>query len=487
MDQAQAPLFEKLVENSKQNLVSFHVPGHKWGRGIDAAAAEYFEQLLKLDATEISGLDDLHHAQGIIQEAQQLAAQCFGAEESFFLVNGSTVGNLAMILSTCQKGDLLIVQRDMHKSVLHGLMLAEARAVFVSPSIDPVSGLSMGVSLSDMKEALQTYPQAKGVCITNPSYYGLGTNITSLAEIVHQSNKVLLVDEAHGAHFGFHGETPPSALSCGADMVVQSTHKMLTAMTMGAMLHVQGQRINREAVRKWLAVLQSSSPSYPIMASLDLARKWICAHSKDSMGDTIYRIRQFIEAVEKDMHFEVLKVKDRVNTCYQDPFKVIIKEKYGLFSGYRLQQELESRGCMIEMADPVHVLIVFSVGTIQEDLDRLYEALNDIFRQNQGRKQEKSPLTANGVHISFYQRISQPIQFSASQVVPSYEETEKVPLANAVNRKAANMLIPYPPGIPILFPGETISEQVIEYLQQLAALGAKFQGSEDIQNILIFT
>ena len=188
------------------------------------------------------------HQQVLLLKAQELAARSFGAEETFFLVGGSTSGNLAMILAICEPGQQIIVQRNAHKSVLNGLALAGAKAIFIMPQTDPVSGLEIVPELSVVEEALVRYPDAKGVFLTNPSYYGLSVDLETYASLIHRYEKLLLVDEAHGAHYGLHPEFPTSALQAGADAVVQSTHKTLSALTMGAMLHVQGKRMDREAL-----------------------------------------------------------------------------------------------------------------------------------------------------------------------------------------------------------------------------------------------
>ncbi|BCG56588.1 hypothetical protein PUR_00130 [Paenibacillus sp. URB8-2] len=242
-----APLYEMLECYKAEGKISFHVPGHKNGQAyrMDQSAG-FLDEVMTADITEISGSDDLHDPGGVILEAQRLAADCFGAEESFFLVGGSTAGNLALILTVCaEPGAVLLVQRNVHKSVIHGLMLAGARAVFLDPLLDESSGLAVAPAEETVRKALAAWPEAAGLLVTMPNYYGMGTDLAPLARACHDSGVPLLVDEAHGAHYGQHPELPAGALSCGADGVVQSTHKMLAAMTMGAMLHVQGPRLDR--------------------------------------------------------------------------------------------------------------------------------------------------------------------------------------------------------------------------------------------------
>ncbi len=294
LDPHRAPLYEAVIAHASKGAVSFHVPGHKSAKGAAGAGSDTLSGVMSIDFTEIAGLDDLHHPQGAIMEAQQLAAQCFGADATFFLVGGSTVGNMAMILSVCEPGELLLVQRNVHKSVIHGLMLAGARAVFLPPRRDTQTVQLVGVEPEAVSKALDLYPEAKGILVSNPNYYGLGMELKQLAELAHRHDKPLLVDEAHGAHYGFHPLLPASAISCGADVVVQSTHKMLSAMTMGAMLHVKGNRVEQGLLRQRLVMLQSSSPSYPIMASLDLSRMQMHTAGRESIQRGLEAVNFFL-------------------------------------------------------------------------------------------------------------------------------------------------------------------------------------------------
>ncbi len=482
MDRTHAPLFEKMVSHYRKKHVSFHVPGHKSGKPLMTEEAEFFSGIMSIDYTEITGLDDLHHPDGVILEAQRLAAECFGAEKTFFLVNGSTVGNLAMILTVCRRNDILIVQRNVHKSVIHGLMLAGARAVFLSPRWDEETGLAAGVRPEDVDRALAAYPEAKGVLLTNPNYYGMGIDISAVARIAHHYGKPLLVDEAHGAHFGFHPDVPPSALSCGADAVVQSTHKMLTAMTMGAMLHVQGERIDRNALSRNLSILQSSSPSYPIMASLDLARRTMHMHGRERLSEGLAAVHAFHQRMKPLSCFRIVR-KAPETSAYEtlDPFKVTVCDATGTLSGFALQRELERFGCMVEMADARHVLLVFSLASEMDDAERLASAFLRISRQFHLQKKENRRFAANRYSIPQYTAISPPVSFDLHSFseTASEEKIRTVRLEEAVHARSAEMIVPYPPGIPVVYQGEVITAETARYLQSLAEAGAKFQGAKD--------
>lgn len=473
------PLLEALLRHSRFQHTGLHVPGHKSGKGL-LPEADIFRELMRIDLTEITGLDDLHHPEGIIREAQQLAAHCFGSDETYFLVNGSTVGNLAAILSLCEPGDVLLVQRNAHKSVIHGLMLAGARAIFLSPRYDSATGLYGGLEAGQVELALRRYPQAKGVFLTNPNYYGMGVDVRKIAQLTHDYDKPLIVDEAHGAHYGFHPALPESAMSGGADLVVQSTHKMLSAMTMGAMLHVQGARIDRERLRNRLAMLQSSSPSYPIMASLDASRCLLQREGRMWLERGLDAVKRFEASLDRMPWIE--RVPNQATTAYEtkDPFKVAIADATGTLTGFGLRDELERRGIMTEMADPRYALLVFSLASDAHDADRLTGALEQIdsdYRLSGGAKHSRSPERKSDRSSERpipQGGFSEPVSFSME-----VSATAAVSLSEAAGRIAGEMVVPYPPGIPILYPGEAITEQIARELQQWVRLGAKLQGAAD--------
>jgi arginine decarboxylase len=482
MDQQRAPLFEKLQSFHTKNTASFHVPGHKFGQDLEPMEELFLGQVMQIDYTEITGLDDLHQPGGVIKDAQLLAAACFKADHTYFLVNGSTAGNLAMILAVCQREDILIVERNVHKSVLHGLMLAGAKAVFLPPCIDEDSGLAAGVSPADIESALTAYPQAKAVLLTNPNYYGIGTALRPIAKLVHSYSIPLLVDEAHGAHYGFHSELPESALACGADGVVQSTHKMLTALTMGAMLHVQGSLLDTDIVQQCLSMLQTSSPSYPIMASLDLSRRLMAVHGTEKIANGLEAVKWFRQEMKEMTSFAIVQ-KPLMDHTSMDPFKIAIFDRTGTLSGYHLKQELEERGCMIEMADPKHAVLFFSLSSTRGDSERLIAAFRRISEQFGLKKKELQRVITNINTIPRLTTISSPTTLNLPHSISNQSTgiaAKTVRIKDSVGCRSAEMVIPYPPGIPLLYPGETITGEIVECLQQYIALGALFQGAKAI-------
>lgn len=481
MNRSYAPLFETLIRLAKQDPVSFHVPGHRYGHTWEhhnSAESEAYSAIMKLDTTELSATDDLHHPEAAIAEAQILAAKRFGAEETFFLVGGSTSGNLALILAVCEPGDLVIVQRNVHKSVINGLRLAGARAVFVMPQTDDKTSLAVTPSLADVKTALDKNPEAKAVFLTNPNYYGMSVNLEPYAALIHAHDKLLLVDEAHGAHYGFHPALPRSAIFSGADAVVQSTHKTLTALTMGAMLHIQGERIPRYEVRQALAIVQSSSPSFPIMASIDISRAMIDRYGTDWFQegiDSAAAFREWIAHRATALRAIQLSDSDNSNAYNQlDPLRVVIWDATGAYSGYELQKLLEEQGCWAEMADPRHVVLVFHIKTSLADVEKLIASClhiemiiastDRVIANTEDRTLLQQP-AASDEPVLFYRRRN--------------ARTVRVSLSEAVDTQSAEMVIPYPPGIPIVYPGEHLTMEIIQYIAYLSLQGAKFQGASD--------
>lgn len=489
-----APLYEALRRYREKKDATFHVPGHKNGQALrgDIRAEDGLLSVMEIDVTEITGTDDLHHPEGVIREAQELAAAQFGAEETFFLVGGSTAGNLALILSVCTApGDVLLVQRNVHKSVIHGLMLAGAHAVFLAPRQDAGSGLTTIPSEAAVREALRRYPGAKGLLLTHPSYYGMGAPLQPLAELCHAYGVPLLVDEAHGAHFGQHPALPESALAAGADGVVQSTHKMLTALTMGAMLHVQGGLLDRALLRQRLAMLQSSSPSYPIMASLDLSRSLLGTHGPAFFEGGLAAAAHLRRSLAKLPRFGVVAPPGASGGAaaytIQDPLKLVIYDVSAALTGYELQERLEAQECVPEMSDDRYVVLALGPGTTMEDAERLLQALEQIAETggagvaassstSTGRDNQLSTwnITTDEVVLS---EVSEPVPFGLTPLLPA--EIEVVSTRDCLGRQAAEMIVPYPPGIPLLYPGEWITEGIRQRLLQLRDSGAKCQGAAD--------
>ncbi|HWO94925.1 MAG TPA: aminotransferase class I/II-fold pyridoxal phosphate-dependent enzyme [Bacillus sp. (in: firmicutes)] len=475
MNQSKTPLFTKLQEHHLRQTISFHVPGHKNGKVFPEMSNTLFSSILNIDVTELRGLDDLHDPEDIIAESQYLAANLYGVDKTYFLVNGSTVGNLASILSTVSSNDIVIVQRDCHKSVLNALKMANARPIFIAPDYDEKSNVCTGANQEDVIKAIEQYPSAKAVILTNPNYYGIARDLKGVIECAHRHQIIVIVDEAHGAHFILGDPFPPSAVQAGADLVIQSAHKTLPAMTMGSYLHVQGTLINMERLEFYLRALQSSSPSYPLMASLDLARFYL-AQLKSEKKQIRSLVRSLTQFEERLNEMEGIKVVFPLDPYIKkDPLKVMIQPVHPFVkTGYGLQRQLESQQIYSELADLFHVLLVLPLSEqfpFEQSLQKMKTALE------KATNNETSP-DMNQIR---------PFHFQNTVLAISYEEMDllkrrTLPFKEAIGRVAALPIIPYPPGIPILLEGELIESRHISYISRLQELGAKIQGGQGLRN-----
>lgn len=465
-DPARMPIWEALQQHIQKKPTALHVPGHKMGRGMESSFASWLGPALSMDLTELSGLDDLHNPQAAIAEAQALAARAFGAEETYFLVQGSTVGNHAMILSVCGPGDTLLMPRNSHKSVYHAIELGGIHPIYVWPRWDSQAQVYADVEPDSIRQALQQNPRVRAVLITSPTYQGVVSRMAEIAAIVHEADAVLLVDEAHGAHFAFHDALPSTALEAGADGVVQSTHKMLGSLTGTAMLHVQGQRMNRQRLRHWLSVLQTSSPSYLFLASLDVARQQMVTQGKGRLEHALGALRVGMKSLEAEGIYRV------ESWPVQDPFKWWVNVEATGLSGYEIDRLLqEQHGIFIEMAGPSHVLAVFSFADGLRMIQRFIQALREI-------------ASLHAAELGHQVRGSTVITAMQGEPVMSvrealYRDAEAVELGQAAGCVAAEYVIPYPPGSPWLVPGERWTAHLIDQVQHLKQAGARFQGIAD--------
>ncbi|MCY9187147.1 aminotransferase class I/II-fold pyridoxal phosphate-dependent enzyme [Bacillus halotolerans] len=462
------PLYHALIQHARRNSHSFHVPGHHNGDVFFDEAKTTYNPLLTIDLTELSGLDDLHHPSGVIKEAQDLVSQLYGSAESFFLVNGTTVGNLAMILSVCDPGDTILIQRNCHKSVFHAVDLAGAEPVYLAPDIDEIMHVATHVSLDTIKEALKAYPNAKGLVLTNPTYYGHSADLTEIISEAHQYGIPVLVDEAHGAHFVLGEPFPASALQMGADIVVQSAHKTLPAMTMGSYLHLNSNKIERNRVADYLNRLQSSSPSYPIMASLDLARAYV-QHmiEEQKLSDVLQHIQLIKQTFDSLAYAEAVEpANQRITT---DPLKLTIRSKCG-HSGFTLQKIFECVNIFTELADENQVLLVLPLGGKQRiDSETIKKIDHEI---------EKTPSDQMNVSAEWE---AQPITVMPyPKKVLNTLQKEYVGFDKAAGRLNAEDVIPYPPGIPMIMAGERITRESVQKLSRLISMKTHVQGNMKI-------
>ncbi|GEK59764.1 hypothetical protein CHL76_13745 [Marinococcus halophilus] len=462
--QQDQPIVRMVQQHIKGQPASFHVPGHKNGAVFPVSLREW-ERILPYDLTEITGLDDLHEPEEGIAEAEGLAAEVFGAEKTWFLINGSTTGNLAMVLAAFSPGEQVLVQRDAHKSVMNALKLAGVRAVFARPEIDERTQMPIGISREILVEAWDRYPELKGLIITSPSYEGWSSDIASLAEFVHQKEGVLLVDEAHGAHFAASPLFPKGALAQGADVVVQSAHKMLPALTMSAYLHVSGARVSRERLSHYLRVLQSSSPSYLLLASLDAARHYV--HTIQHQGWNAEQLSFQKQQLEAAIGRRLIQPPDAVAA---DPLKWVIPVPPG-YTGWEVQQALEQEHIYSELAGSSYVL--WTLPLTNADINFPWQAVKRVWEGLERRPEHRNQASSM---LALFPRFSEGVREEKRG------EEEWVRLENAEGRIAAAPLIPYPPGIPLWLEGESLKAERIRYVRNRLEGGGRLQGGRKEEN-----
>ena len=472
-----APLFDAMKEYIKKDMSAYHTPGHKQGKGIDPELLELMgENVFKMDLCELPEVDNLHDAVGVIKEAQELAASAYSADRTFFLVNGSTTGNNVMIMTVCDPGDKVIIPRNIHKSVLGGIILSGAIPVYVPAIWDDELGIAHGIDVELLEKALIENPDVKGVVLVNPTYYGVTTDLKKVVDLIHKYNRPVLVDEAHGAHFHFHNELPISALKAGADMVVQSTHKILTSMTQSSILHIKEGRVNVKRAKNVLQLLHSTSPSYVLLATLDVARRQAVLHGKELLGRTIKLAedaRKRLNAIPGISCFG-REICGKYGIHDVDVTKLVINFSGLGISGFHALDVLnEKYNIQSEMGTLYSVLELVTIGNDKRDLDRLVAAVEDMALNGDFEKDLRVETKAPPIPSIPKAQISPREAFFAT--------TEKVPFANSIGRVCAEIVSPYPPGIPILAPGEVITENIVDYLQLIYNHGAFINGPEDIR------
>lgn len=465
-------ILSNLMKLSKRNMVSFHVPGHKNGKIFEKYYSSFINNIGKLDITEIYGMDNLHSPNGIIKQAQEKASKFYGADHTFFLINGTTCGIYSMIMTATNPGDKIIVTRDCHRSVINGIILGGLIPIYVNPQIDDERFLSMGVLPDSIEKVLIQNPDVKAVVITYPNYYGICSDIEKIAEIVHKYNKLLLVDEAHGAHLKFNDKLPVSSLELGADIVVQSTHKTLPSFTQSSLLHVKSKKVDLDKLRFMLSLNQSTSPSYILMTSLDIAMDIAMEEGHFLMEKLINNINELINDIDELEGIDILS-KDIIGKYGVHDFditKITLSMKNIGIDGVTVEKILrEKYNVQVEMADIFNVLAVSSIANEKNDFERLGKAIKAIHTDKKiSHKKIKLP------EYSF--------RIPEMKIIPreaAYREKKNVPFLESKGKISGEYIIPYPPGIPIICPGEIITEEVIEYVEILKDMGLDIIGMSD--------
>ncbi|UWV48493.1 aminotransferase class V-fold PLP-dependent enzyme [Acetivibrio thermocellus] len=461
------PIYNALRNYSNSCPTVFHMPGHKLGKGIPLS---FLRDLYLMDLTEIPGLDSLYCPSGVIKEAQELAAKAFGADKTFFLVNGSTCGIQAAIITVCKPKDKLIIARDCHKSAVAGMMLSGAVPVYVKPQFNSSFGIPSIISEKEIEKALAENPDAVGVYITRPNYYGICSDIKSISELVHSYNKILIVDEAHGAHLKFSENLPPSSVEYGADICIQSAHKTLPALTQGAYLHVKGSRVDVEKLEFTLSLLGTTSPSYIIMAHLDIARAIMEETGEENIKRVLAGIEMLSSALSKSGVFKILS-DDDINDGEIDRTRVVINVRNTGKTGFEFEKILRNQyNIQVEMSDLYNIVCITTVADTPEDIMRLQRAfveLADCPGKSGGQRKFEKEFKIDCLDIP-EQRV-EPAAVMHSGFV-------KRKLYDAVGCVSRTMITPYPPGIPVVCPGEVINGDIVEYIVKIIEAGGVVNG-----------
>ena len=452
-------LYDRLKQYSESDYYGFHMPGHKRNKAFMGIELPY-----ELDITEIDGFDDLHHASGILKEAQERTAEVFHADEAHFLVNGSTAGILAAVMGCTKRGDKILIARHCHKSVHHAIYMNGLRPVYVYPEFDGSMHLNGEILAEDVRTALEAEPDIRAVVIVSPNYDGVVSDVRAIAEAAHEKRIPLIVDEAHGAHFGFHPYFPKRANDLGADVVIQSFHKTLPSLTQTAVLYVNGTIAPAKRIQRYLDMLQSSSPSYVFLASLDA-----CVDMAADRGEEVFeayagRLRILRERLSCLEHLKLLE------TPHYDPSKVVISTADAEITSLELYEILlKEYRLQMEMTGGTYLLAMTTVADTQEGFDRLAEALKTI---DQGLKKRQEPYAVSG-ELPRLRQVFTPDEMEEEM---ERRQTEDLPFGQCEGRICTEYAYLYPPGSPVLVPGEEISKEAVRLLEFYKEQGFRIEG-----------
>ena len=434
-------ILNQLGEIINNNLVSFHVPGHKLGKIYDRLGySNILESLYKMDTTEILGTDNLHSPEGIIKESQERAARVFNSKNTYYLVNGSTCGIQAAMMSVCNPKDKIIVNRDCHQSVINTLILGDIEPAYIYPQIDNKTNILMGIKIEDAIDTIDKNLNAKAILLTYPTYYGKVYDLKTICNYAHSKGMMVIVDEAHGAHLGLSDKLPMTALEQGVDIVVQSTHKTLPSFTQSSMIHIQGERVNQERLTSILRMIESSSPSYMLMSSLELAVDIYETKGKDLMDELLDNIDIFKKNMEKYKNINIYNDNDRT--------KIFISSKELGMTGYELDEMLRMNyNVQVELSNYYGILLICTIGNDRGDFKSLEYALADISLNHISNK-----------NIGY---IDYPMNIPVKELSPReafYNEKKSVKIYDSIGKICGEYIIPYPPGICLVSPGEIITK-----------------------------
>lgn len=458
MEQSRAPLWEKIIQfNQNEGRAWLHVPTHGGGPGLPAALGQLFAAYAKFDLTELPGLDDLFHPTGVLAEAQALTAQLWQARRSYFLVNGASAGVRAMVLATCNPGDTILIARNAHGSLAQALVSVGAMPRYLP--VAEVDGFPLNVTVEAVKEGFRRYPQAKALLLTSPSYFGVTANLAAIAEVVHQAQALLLVDEAHGGHLDFSDELPAAAGQF-CDLRVQSWHKTLGALTPGAVLHWQQGQVDEDRLQTALQGVQTSSPAYPLLASLDLVRQRMALAGKELVGQMVEQAQKLREAVQA--YFPLLTPPQvQPLGLGLDITRVTILTAQAGVCGLELGEKLAQQGIDLELMQPDCALAIIGPGYQEQWTEKLAKSLASL------------RLTPTYMLLPPLPPVPELVLTPREA---AYRQHVTIPYQKAAGKVAAALVVCYPPGIPLCLPGERITSALITYLRGALQRGVIFRG-----------
>lgn len=471
LDQSMTPLFTALKEYHSKSVIPFDVPGHKHGVGISEFAEFVGNRVLEVDVNSMKCLDNLCNPIGVIQEAQDLAAEAYWSDYAYFMVNGTTAAVQAMIMSTCEPGDKIILPRNAHKSATSAIILSGAMPVYIQPEINEELGIAMGVSVEEVEWAIGKHPDAKAIFLVNPTYYGAISDLGAIVKIAHRNGMAVLVDEAHGAHMNFHKDLPDSAMAVGADMAAVSMHKTGGSLTQSSILLLRDGIIDENHVKTTINLMQTTSASYLLMSSLDVARKQLAINGEDMLENVLKLVRDARDRVNKieGLYAFGRELIDSPGVYDFDETKFSINvRKLGL-TGYEVYDILRDEyNIQMELADMYNVLAIISLGDTQENLNALVDALEDIAKKY--KRDEEVALQKN---------ILKNPDLIVSPRDAYYSNKHYVALEKAAGEISGESVMVYPPGIPLIVPGERITQDMIEHIKALKEEECQLQGTED--------
>ena len=477
LEQGKAPIYEALQKYKSMRVVSFDVPGHKQGRGNPELTDFLGEKCLSVDVNSMKPLDNLVHPVSVIKEAEELAADAFGAYHAFFMVNGTTSAVQAMIMSVCKQGDKIIMPRNVHRSAINALIISGAIPVYVNPGVDKKLGISLGMSIDEVKRAINENPDAKAILVNNPTYYGICSDLRTITELAHRHNMYVLVDEAHGTHFYFGADMPLNAMAAGADMSAISMHKTGGSLTQSSFLLISD-RLSTGHVRQTINLTQTTSGSYLLLSSLDISRRNLALDGQrifEKVSSLANYAREEINKIGGFYAFSTEIVNGDSVFAFDRTKLSIYTREIGL-AGIEVYDILrDDYGIQIEFGDIGNILAIISVGDRALALERLVSSLSEI----------KRLYIKDKTGMFDHEYINPELVMAPQQAF--YADQHSVAIQDSTGCISGEFVMAYPPGIPILAPGERVTEEIIDYIAYAKAKGCFLTGTEDmaVENIRV--